>query len=39
MKIITFRKEPLFEIGYWKYCHALVKGRPYVFFDKEIEKI
>ncbi len=39
MKIITFRREPLFEIGYWKYCHALAAGRPYVFFDKEIEKI
>lgn len=39
MKIITFRREPTFVIGYWKYTHRLTAGRPYVFFNKEIEKI
>ncbi len=39
MKVITFRQEPRLEIGYRSYTHRLTPGRPYVFFDREIEKI
>lgn len=39
MKIIKFKEDAHFEIGYWGYKHHLPAGIDYVFFDEEINKI
>lgn len=39
MKIVKFKEDAHFEIGYWGYKHYIPAGIGYVFFDEEISKI